>query len=72
MLTFVARLKQDFVSESTVVRAVGVDEHTALLLDVTTGEVSTVGVGTAYVCTPRHAAEICQAKTPETFTGNVT
>lgn len=47
----------------------GVDEHTALLLDVTTGDVLTVGVGTAYVCssTPLEA-RICLEDTPLTLT----
>lgn len=47
----------------------GVDEHTALLLDVQTGGVRAVGVGTAYVCTSSSAPEVCSSKTPLTFTG---
>lgn len=68
MLTFVARIQKDFTN-SGIVRSVGVDEHTALLLDVNTGDVRAVGVGTAYVCTPRHNAEVCLSGTPETFKG---
>jgi len=45
-----------------------VDEHTALLLNVTTGDVRTVGVGTAYVCSSRHYPEVCSSNIPLTFT----
>jgi cyanophycinase len=66
MLTFVARDLQDD-AQMTLSRGVGVDEHTALLLDVTTGDVTTVGQGTAYVCTSDHDPEVCKDKTPLTF-----
>mmetsp|Transcript_10533 Transcript_10533/g.17712 ORF Transcript_10533/g.17712 Transcript_10533/m.17712 type:complete len:344 (+) Transcript_10533:23-1054(+) len=68
MLSFVARILQD---DKTInlARGVGVDEHTALLLDVTTGDVQTVGVGTAYVCTATHDPEVCQPGVPLTFHG---
>lgn len=77
MLTFVARILQDdLLSKASkgdaavsVARGVGVDEHTALLLDVTTGDVSAVGVGTAYVCSADHDPTICAAETPLTFKG---
>lgn len=70
MLTFVARIVQDSIwSSSTIARGVGVDEHTALLLNVTTGDVLTVGVNTAYVCTPTHMVpEVCEKRTPLTYT----
>lgn len=67
MLTFVARIYEDYVHED-VVRAVGVDEHTALLLDVNTGDVEAVGVGTAYICATEKKAAVCEEKTPLTFT----
>jgi hypothetical protein len=38
-----------------------------LLLDVNTGAVSTVGVGTAYVCTSTHDPEVCKPDTNFTF-----
>lgn len=44
------------------------DEHTALLLDVNTGDVRTVGVGTAYVCSSRLDPTVCSSGTPLTFT----
>lgn len=66
MLTFLARDLQDDASLS-LSRAVGVDEHTALLLNVTTGDVQTVGINTAYVCTSSHDPEVCQSRTPLTF-----
>ena len=50
-----------------VVRA-GVDEHTALLLDVHSGEVRAVGVGTAYVCASSDNPTVCSEGTPLTFT----
>lgn len=45
----------------------GIDEHTALLLDVTTGAVSVVGVNTAYVCMADHQPITCKSSTPLTF-----
>ena len=66
MLTFLARDLKDN-TQLTISRAVGVDEHTALLLNTTTGHVSTVGVGTAYVCAADHKPEICKSDTPLTF-----
>jgi cyanophycinase-like exopeptidase len=69
MLAFVARVRADTTdSEFPVVRGVGVDEHTALLLDTKTGAVSAVGVNTAYVCTANRDAEVCSSGTPLTFT----
>lgn len=68
MLTFLARIRKDYkIPSKTVSRAVGVDEHTALLLDVVTGDVQTVGVGTAYVCSAEDLAEMCLSGTPLTF-----
>ena len=67
LLTFVSRIMVD--SNQTVITGVGVDEHTALLLDSHTGVVTAVGVGTAYMCTPAHSPEVCKSKTPLTFTG---
>jgi cyanophycinase-like exopeptidase len=69
MLAFVARIRAETAdSEFPVVRGVGVDEHTALLLDVVTGKVQAVGVNTAYVCAAQRDAEVCSSKTPLTFT----
>ena len=70
MLTFLSRIRVDYaIKEGSVSRAVGVDEHTALLLDINTGTVETVGVGTAYVCASDHSASICLDGVPLTFTG---
>jgi cyanophycinase len=66
MLTFLARVVQDDV-DITSSHAVGVDEHTALLLDVTTGDVTAVGVSTAYVCTGTHDPELCKSGVPLTY-----
>ena len=68
MLTFLARDLQDDKA-LTLSRAVGVDEHTALLLNVTTGVAQAVGINTAYVCTANHDPETCADRTPLTFTG---
>ena len=68
MLTFMARILKDVANPPvTVFRGVGVDEHTALLLDVTTGDVKTVGVNTAYVCTSDHQPNVCAKNTKLTF-----
>lgn len=68
LLTFMARIRKDNgIKAGEVSRGVGVDEHTALLLDVGTGDVRAVGVGTGYVCSVDHNAELCIADTPLTF-----
>lgn len=70
MLTFVARVLTDLASPSPAVfRGIGVDEHTALLLDVVTGDVRAVGVGTAYVCSASAPPSVCKPETPLTFHG---
>ena len=67
-VAFLARIMKDVdATPPTLARSVGIDEHTALLLDVTTGAVQAVGVGTAYVCTVEHAAETCEERTPLTY-----
>lgn len=69
-LTFNARIMTDIVPQiPPVVRSLGVDEHTALLLDVTNGDVQTVGIGTAYICESRSKPEVCASKTPLTYQG---
>jgi cyanophycinase-like exopeptidase len=70
MLTFQARILKDSeksTSPVTISRAIGIDEHTALLLEPTTGAVSIVGVGTAYVCTAEESPKVCRSSTPLTF-----
>jgi len=70
MLTFVARIRAESSDSAVpIVRGLGVDEHTALLLDTRNGNVETVGVNTAYLCTATKDAEVCSSKTPLTFTG---
>ena len=66
LLTFVARIVAD-QGAGTAVHGLGVDEHTALLLDASSGAARAVGVNTAYVCTPSHAPEVCVAGKPLTF-----
>lgn len=68
MVTFMARiLKDSSTPPVSSAKAVGIDEHTALLLDVNTGDVSAVGVGTAYICSSDHNAQVCKDKTYLTF-----
>ena len=70
MVTFMARILKDSAKPPvSSARAVGVDEHTALLLDVKTGDVTAVGVGTAYVCAADHNAQVCKDKSYLTFQG---
>lgn len=65
-LTFTARLLGG-TNPPSVERGIGVDEQTALLLNYTTGIVTTVGVGTAYICNTTQPATVCQPNTPLTY-----
>jgi len=68
MLSFLSVLMTDRSSFSpSQIHAVGVDETTALLLDVTTGAVQAVGEGNAYVCGSDNKPAVCQDETPLTF-----
>jgi cyanophycinase len=71
MLAFTARILKDQLfangSPISIVRAIGIDEHTALLMEPTTGDAFIVGVGTAYTCSATHMPEVCEPKTPLTF-----
>jgi hypothetical protein len=70
MNTFMARILKDIDNNPpSLSRAVGIDEHTALLLDPRTGDLSTVGVGTAYVCDSNSPATVCKSEAPLTFQG---
>jgi cyanophycinase len=68
MLTFNSRIMKDIDTiPPSLSRSVGIDENTALLLNVHTGVVSTVGIGTAYVCTADHSASVCISGKPLTY-----
>jgi cyanophycinase-like exopeptidase len=70
MNTFMARILKDIdQNPPSLSRAVGIDEHTALLLDPKTGDLTTVGVGTAYICDSSSPATVCKSETPLTFQG---
>lgn len=70
LLTFMGRVMVDAATPpATIVRGVAVDEKTALLLDTRTGDVQTVGFGTAYVCLATSKPEVCVPETPYTHTG---
>jgi cyanophycinase-like exopeptidase len=63
-----ARIRHDnSVSSGVISRSLGIDEHTALLLDIVSGDVLAVGQGTAYVCSSDHDAEMCLDGFPLTF-----
>lgn len=69
MLTFLARLLVPINSSSQPValgslRGIGVDEHTAILLNVTTGVGTVIGSSTAYVCGPSREPEKCSSGGP--------
>ena len=65
MLSFAARVKTDYKPE--VIHAIGVDEQTAVLLDITTGDSITVGANQAYICTSDHNPEQCKDGLPLDF-----
>lgn len=68
MNTFTARIMKDVDTiPPSLTRGVGIDEHTALLLNVQTGAVSAVGLGTAYICTADHTASVCSSGKPLTY-----
>lgn len=67
MVSFMGRIMAD--DQVKEVRAVGIDETTALLLDVNTGDVRVVGEGHAYVCASQTAPAVCKAETELTFKG---
>lgn len=74
MLTFLSRLIKDAIESSSMFNTygVGVDEHTALLLNITTGNAVIVGKGTAYVCSSlNHGPSICEKNTPLTYEGKI-
>lgn len=71
MLTFLARIiTDDSVSDS--IQGIGVDEDTALLLNITSGVATVVGNNTAYVCSGvTNGPEVCVSGSALTYS-NVT
>jgi cyanophycinase-like exopeptidase len=68
MLAFMARIwEEKSIPSGGVVRGVGVEERTAILLDAVRGNSTVVGFGTAYVCAAPRKAEVCEPKVPLTF-----
>jgi cyanophycinase len=65
MLSFVSRIMTDY--EAPKVHAVGIDETTALLLDVQTGSVRAVGEGNAYICSATQPPSVCLPDTELTL-----
>lgn len=69
-LAFNARIMKDVEKQPpAVARALGVDEHTALLLNTANGDIQSVGVGTAYICESHTTPAVCESRTPLTYTG---
>jgi cyanophycinase len=66
LLVFMARILQDEPVRS--IRAIAVDEHTAVLLEPD-GGASIVGTGSAYFLQASKKASICRSGTPLTFPG---
>jgi len=69
LLTFLSRELQAQFALPGQLRGVGIDEQTALLLDVNTGDVQAVGLSYAFVCTPPGVPEVCVPGQPLTATG---
>lgn len=70
MLTFIARVNVDY-DLGTAIHGIGVDEQTALLLNIQNGDVSIVGVNQAFICESAKSPEICKANTPLTYTSKL-
>jgi cyanophycinase len=68
LLTFLAREVTDGTGPLPI-RGLGVDETTALLLDLNTGLATTVGENCAFVCNPQAAPEKCEKNVPLTYKG---
>jgi cyanophycinase-like exopeptidase len=70
LLAFAARISTDEPRPlPSAVRAMGIDEETALLLDNDTGVVRTVGKNSAFICGASEAPAVCKEDTPLTFEG---
>jgi len=71
LVTFMARIVQD--GWASVAMGIGIDEKVALAVDeygdVTLFDACNDGTGAAYFLMTTHAPEVCQPKTPLTFTG---
>lgn len=65
-LTFMSRISTDNKDVSTI-HGIAVDETTALLLDINTGAVRTVGSNHAFVCSSSAKPAVCLPDTPLTF-----
>ncbi len=67
LLTFLSRELQDGLAVLPL-RGVGVDEQTALILDVSNGNVRAVGKSFAFICTPAGLPKVCVPNQPLTST----
>ncbi|RYY86554.1 cyanophycinase [archaeon] len=66
-LSMMARIQTDLVHGQHDVHGIAIDEVTALLLDIATGSVQTVGSNQAYVCTAHTQPSVCTPNSPLTF-----
>lgn len=66
-LAMMARVQADLVHGQYDVHGIAADEVTALLLDITTGRVETVGSNHAYICTAHTVPSVCTPNSPLTL-----
>lgn len=71
LTVFLARILMDNNLPSVdipIVRVLGVNEPTGIILNVTSGDIRLVGEGHAYLCESEHSPNVCKSDTPLTFT----
>ncbi len=71
MSTFLARILRDNNLPSAslpIVRVLGVNEPTGIILNITSGDIRLVGEGHAYLCESDHSPNVCEPDTNLTFT----
>lgn len=64
LTAFMARIQTDTLRGRQTLRGIALDEQTALLLDATTGAVTTVGPNHGYVCAASGVPQVCQPDSP--------
>jgi cyanophycinase-like exopeptidase len=60
--------KEKSISAAGLVRGVGVDEKTALILDTISGQATVTGTNSAFVCSTAAKPDVCVPGSPLTFT----
>lgn len=69
LTAFMARISTDYLHGEGSIHGVALDEQTALLLDITNGQVSAVGPNYAYICSPTRAPTVCAPNTNLAYEG---